>query len=277
MLQENQSLIENRNIELEQMVGERTTDLQKSNDELNDTLLKLQKAQVQLVESEKMVSLGQLTAGVAHEINNPINFVLSNVNPLRRDLEDLLAIIDEYEAVKANPDQGFEKVESLKKSLDFDYLKEEINQILEGIENGAERTSEIVKSLRMFSRLDESEQKKASIDDCIDSTLMVLTSKIKDFSVNINKDYQFTEEVNCFPGKLNQVFMNLINNSLDALENKNDSELSFSVIKTKKWVKITITDNGMGMSESVKEHIFDPFFTTKEVGKGTGSRNVYSL
>ncbi len=279
VLQENQSLIENRNIELEQMVGARTLDLQKSNDELNDTLSKLQKAQVQLVESEKMVSLGQLTAGVAHEINNPINFVLSNVNPLRRDMEDLLDIINEYEAVKNNPDQGFSKVDDLKKSLDFDYLKEEIKQILEGIENGAERTSDIVKSLRMFSRLDESDQKKASISDCIESTLTVLTSKIKDFSVSINKDYQFTDEVNCFPGKLNQVFMNIINNSLDALENKSNAILSFSIKKIDDWLEIAISDNGIGMSENVKAHIFDPFFTTKEVGKGTGlgMSIVYSI
>lgn len=279
VLQENQSLIENRNVELEKKVGERTKDLQKSNDELNDTLSKLQKAQVQLVESEKMVSLGQLTAGVAHEINNPINFVLSNVSPLRRDLDDLLAIINEYDNVKINPELGFSKVDNLKKSLDFDYLKEEINQILGGIENGAERTSEIVKSLRMFSRLDESEQKKARVTDCIESTLSVLTSKIKDFSVIVNKDYQFKEEINCFPGKLNQVFMNLINNSLDALEGVTAAEISFLVSKKDNWLEVIITDNGMGMSEEVKNHIFDPFFTTKEVGKGTGlgMSIVYSI
>lgn len=278
-LQENQSLIENRNIELESKVGERTKELQKSNDELNNTLTKLQKAQVQLVESEKMVSLGQLTAGVAHEINNPINFVLSNVSPLRRDLEDILAIIDAYEAVKDNPEQGFSKVDELKKKLDFDYLKEEINQILEGIENGAERTSEIVKSLRMFSRLDESEQKKAKINECIDSTLTVLTSKIKDFSVIVHKDFRFTEEINCYPGKLNQVFMNLINNSLDALENKQNAELSFFIEKQDNWIKIAISDNGIGIPENIQDHIFDPFFTTKEVGKGTGlgMSIVYSI
>ncbi len=279
VLQENQSLVENRNIELQKMVGERTKDLQKTNDELNATLTKLQKAQVQLVESEKMVSLGQLTAGVAHEINNPINFVLSNVTPLRRDLDDLLEIITEYEVVKSNPEQGFSKVDSLKKSLDFDYLKEEIKQILEGIENGAERTSEIVKSLRMFSRLDESDQKKAKINDCLESTLTVLTSKIKDFSVRVNKDYQFKEEINCFPGKLNQVFMNIINNSLDALENKSGPELSISIKKIDDWLEVAISDNGTGMPEKVKAHIFDPFFTTKEVGKGTGlgMSIVYSI
>lgn len=279
VLNENHILIENKNIELEQMVGERTEDLLKTNKELNETLTKLQIAQVQLVESEKMVSLGQLTAGVAHEINNPINFVLSNVSPLRRDLEDLLAIIEAYEAVKENSEQGFSKVDELKKNLNFDYLKEEITQILAGIENGAERTSEIVKSLRMFSRLDESEQKKAAIGDCIESTLTVLTSKIKDFSVIVKKDFQFTDEINCYPGKLNQVFMNLINNSLDALENKQNAELSFTIEEQDNWIKVAISDNGIGIPENIQDHIFDPFFTTKDVGKGTGlgMSIVYSI
>ena len=279
VLQENQSLIENRNIELEKMVGERTLDLKSSNNELQNTLTKLQKAQVRLVESEKMVSLGQLTAGVAHEINNPINFVLSNVNPLRRDLDDLLEIIAAYDDVKNQPELGFSKVEALKKSLDYDYLKEEIAQILSGIENGAERTSEIVKSLRMFSRLDESDYKKATIEDCIESTLTVLHTKIKDSLPTIRKEFKFTDEIDCYPGKLNQVFMNIISNALDAIEGKANGELYFEVVDENDRVKITIKDNGSGMTEKVKEHIFDPFFTTKDVGKGTGlgMSIVYSI
>lgn len=273
--QENERIIKEQNIILEAKVKERTTELQETNKELNITFNNLKSAQSQLVNAEKMASLGQLTAGIAHEINNPINFVTSNVNPLKRDVEDILHILNKYNEVtpNSNIEEKLKEINKLKKDLDLDYLVEEINSLLSGIEEGASRTSQIVKGLRNFSRLDEDDLKKANINEGLDSTLTLLNQEING-TITLVKDYSDMPSIECFPGKLNQVFMNLLNNAIHAVVAKTDnSKEKIITIKTfleEKNIYISIKDNGCGIPEAVREKIFDPFFTTKDVGKGTG-------
>lgn len=277
--QENEKLIREQNIVLEHRVKERTEELQKSNKSLNLTLTNLREAQAQLVESEKMASLGQLTAGVAHEINNPINFVTSNVLPLRRDVGILWEIVKEIETIALNEEIGFEekrkKIQFLKEHHDLDYLNAEINFLLKGMKEGAERTAEIVKSLKIFSRVDEESLMDANINDGIDSTLVILNSVTKD-KIRIEKKYDDNLVIECYPGKLNQVFMNILSNAIYAIDKKFGSDLGGEIkIETKPMegkseVMIKISDNGVGIPNEIKNRIFEPFFTTKDVGEGTG-------
>lgn len=273
---ENERIIREQNIILEQKVNERTLELKESNEELNVTLENLKQAQSQLVESEKMASLGQLTAGIAHEINNPINFVTSNVTPLKRDVDILLDVVNDIEQVALSESDLPEKkkqIEDLKEENDFDYLKTEIAHLLKGIHEGASRTAEIVKGLRIFSRVDEDDLKLADVTAGIDSTLVVinnlLTNKIK-----IIKEFEDLPMIECYPGKLNQVFLNILSNAVHAINKKfGDKPEGIITIKTyhnNDYVFIKIDDNGTGMDETVRRKIFDPFFTTKEVGEGTG-------
>lgn len=273
--QENEKIIREQNVMLEVKVEERTHELNLSNQELNTALTELKNAQTQLVDAEKMASLGQLTAGIAHEINNPINFVSSNIKPLRRDIEDIQALIAKYEGVIAEQamDDKFEEVKKFKKELDYDYLTHEIDVLLKGMADGAGRTVEIVKGLKSFSRLDESDLKYANINEGIDSTLIILSSTFRG-KINIVRDLGEIPEIECFAGKLNQVFMNIINNAAQAVltAHANDDEGKV-VIKTQPsgdGVSIHIIDNGVGMTEEVRSKIFDPFFTTKKAGEGTG-------
>ena len=275
--QENEQLIKQQNVVLEEKVHERTIDLENANQKLSKTLNDLQEAQLQLVEAEKMASLGQLTAGIAHEINNPINFVKSNIKPLQLDLNDLLEIIDNYDQLhnsKGNHlDQKLDEINKLKAELDIDFLKTEIQSLIKGIEEGAERTAEIVRSLRTFSRLDEGELKEANVHDGLNSTLVLLKNSIP-HHVKIIKNYYADGEIECYAGKLNQVFMNIINNGVQAILAKKNQEESESITITTKDIgdniEISIKDSGIGMTEEVKQKIYDPFFTTKDVGEGTG-------
>jgi signal transduction histidine kinase/ligand-binding sensor domain-containing protein len=237
--------------------------------ELKFTLENLKLTQSQLIQSEKMASVGILTAGIAHELNNPINFVSGNVNPLLRDVNDIFTLIEKYdEIIKTNKLEGsFNEVDQLKTELDFTFLVKEILNLLEGIEDGANRSSQIVKGLRSFSRLDDETCQLYDIHEVIDSTLILLQNKIKD-RINVRKEYGDFEEVECYPSKLNQVIMNVLSNSIQAIEDK--GEIFIQTVSSAIGIKIIIKDNGKGMTPDVKEHIFEPFFTTKEVGKGTG-------
>lgn len=271
---ENERLVTEQNLMLEAKVYERTRELQFTNGELINTLHKLKDTQSQLVEAEKMASLGQLTAGIAHEINNPINFVSSNVKPLQMDIDDLFAVIAKYEELdlNASPEEKLKEIENFKRKIDLEYVGEEIKSLLRGIEDGATRTAEIVKGLRNFSRLDESELKLADIHTCIDSTLVVLKHSIPG-GVNIVRKFSPVPEIECYPGKLNQALLNLLNNAFHAICKKSDFDNHTVTISTSfadEMVVITISDTGIGMNEEVKEKIFEPFFTTKEVGEGTG-------
>jgi signal transduction histidine kinase len=268
-LKEKQDLIEQQNTMLESKVNERTYDLQKAN-------YSLKMAQVQLVNSEKMATIGQLTAGIAHEINNPINFVSSNVKPLKRDIDDLVAIINKYQEIVASGDDiniKLKEAEEFAKYMDTPFLIDEMNMLIKGIDDGAYRTGEIIKGLRNFSRLDEAEMKKADLADGIRNTLVLLNNQIKD-QIEVKLNLEEAPQIMCYPGKLNQVFMNILSNSLHAIDARaNKTEAGCVEITLKNLpdvISITIKDNGIGMNEEVKKKIFEPFFTTKEVGEGTG-------
>lgn len=274
-LQENERIIQEQNVVLEARVKDRTLELSESNAELNQTLIELKEAEGQLIEAEKMASLGQLTAGIAHEINNPINFVTSNVNPLRRDINILLEIIETLESVSSSPATAAEKqqqIDTYKEDIDFDYLKMEIGHLIKGIDEGASRTAEIVKGLRIFSRLDEDDLKKANINEGLDSTLIIVNNLLS--KIVLEKNYGAIPEIYCYPGKLNQVFLNILTNAIHAIKKrfgeKEGGKLQISTSKNEKHVFVKITDNGTGMDEVTKKKIFEPFFTTKDVGEGTG-------
>lgn len=243
----------------------------KQKKELELSMENLKLAQSQLVQSEKMASVGVLTAGIAHELNNPINFVSGNVYPLQQDLKEVFSILEKYEkTIEANKLSGFFKeVEAKKEELEFSYLIKEISSLLKGIEEGATRSSDIIKGLRSFSRLDNEASQFYDIHEGIDSSLVLLKNQIIDKKIKVYKDYGEFEGVECFPSKLNQVILNILTNSLQAME-KGKGELSIHTVSSALGVKIIIKDNGRGMSPEVKEHIFEPFYTTKEVGQGTG-------
>ena len=271
---ENERLITEQNIGLENKVLDRTKELLESNKNLTGLIKNLRDAQSHLVETEKMASLGQLTAGIAHEINNPINFVKSNVNPLKLDFNDIFQLLDQYEAIEqaATDKTLFKDAIDLKHRIDLDFIKTEVTDLLNGIEEGATRTAEIIQSLRTFSRTDEVELKPADVNKSILSTLVLLRSTIP-YYIEITPVFDKLPPINCYPGKLNQVFMNLIQNSIQAITQKKKHNKESILIVTRDYpenVTIEITDTGIGMNETVRQKMFDPFYTTKEVGEGTG-------
>ncbi len=278
---ENAKIILEQNIVLEQKVEERTVELQEANEELSVTLEHLKETQSQLVEVEKMASLGQLTAGIAHEINNPINFVTSNISPLKRDILDLNNLMTIYrkleskEMAEADLKEIIKQAIEFKEEIDYDYLVEEIDILIDGIYDGANRTTEIVRGLRNFSRLDEDDFKNTKVEEGLDSTLTLLNNRIRD-TVVLTKNYADTPLIDCYPGKLNQVFMNILNNALQAIELRKSKDIDYVgrlTIETQihnEKIHILLSDNGVGMNEETQKKIFDPFFTTKEVGEGTG-------
>jgi signal transduction histidine kinase len=268
LLEEHESRIIEQNEFLEEKVKQRT-------EELELTLHNLQNTQTQLVNQEKMASLGQLTAGIAHEINNPINFVSSNISPLKRDINDLLEIVNAYrEKGKIEFSDSTKKdLQEVEEEIEFDYILKEIDQLLRGMEEGAKRTVEIVKGLRLFSRVDEQDVKRVDIHDGINSTLILLNSSMSG-KIQVYKEFGNIPIIECFPGKLNQVFMNIITNAIHALVENLDKisepKITIRTAALGEKIRIEIEDNGFGMPANVKQRIFEPFFTTKAVGKGTG-------
>ena len=257
------------NLDSKDEIGNLTKSFNQMTASLREARERMQNTQVQLVQSEKMASLGQLTAGVAHEINNPVNFVSANVGPLRRDISELFAVLAQYEEIVATQQlqEKFQDVEKLKQKLDFPYLKDEINNLLDGVQEGAQRTSEIVKGLRNFTRLDEDDRKPADINQGIESALLMLKHQLKN-RVEVIKEFGALPPVMCYPGKMNQVFLNLLANASQAIAGK--GQIIIKTFSDGEIVTISIRDTGMGMTPEVKKHIFEPFFTTKPVGEGTG-------
>ncbi len=276
MMEENQRLIHEQKSILEQEVNLRTAELQASKNNLEKTVHDLQLTQKQLVESEKLASLGQMTAGIAHEINNPVNFVRSNVQPLKRDVDELLEIINEFKN-PIDPKDLPTKWEFLLKryqELDIDYLQKEIHQLLNGIDEGSKRTADIVRSLRVFSRMDRDVLVLADVNECISSTLMVMKNITSKEATVITELETHIPRIMCFPGKLNQVLMNLISNAVHATKMDNrgigDRLVTVKTSAHENKIQIVVKDNGSGMKDEVRKKIFDPFFTTKQVGEGTG-------
>ncbi|MEQ8548952.1 MAG: PAS domain-containing protein [Cyclobacteriaceae bacterium] len=262
-------------IKKEQALNKALEEEKKRKEELDMAMNRLKDTQSQMVQNEKMASIGQLTAGIAHEINNPINFVYNGIDSLKMSLDDLMVIVDKYNELKeVSPERVpiiLEEVELLKRKLRYERLMKNLPSVLADIKTGANRTIEIVKGLRVFSRLDEEEQKSANINECLDSTLVLLRNKTKD-RIKVKKFFdQHIKDIMCYPGQLNQVFMNLLTNAIQAIpDERNDGEVMIYTENMNNSVIIRILDNGSGIPEDVKKRIFEPFYTTKAVGIGTG-------
>ncbi len=262
--------------------------------ELEQALRALQRTQTQMVQSEKMSSLGQLVAGVAHEINNPVNFIYGNLTHASNYTQDLLHLIQLYQQHYPDP---VPEIQTEADAIDLDFLLDDLPKLLSSMKVGADRIQKIVLSLRNFSRMDEAEVKQVDIHEGIDSTLMILQSRFKgkagQMGIALVKNYGQLPKVECYPGQLNQVFMNILANAIDALEEsiasgqwltakgqRSDGDTDASDqqptirVETESlsdgYVAIKIADNGCGMTQAQQQRLFDPFFTTKPIGKGTG-------
>ncbi len=247
--------------------------LHRQKEDLTQTLDQLKQAQSQLVQSEKMASLGVLTAGIAHEINNPINFVYAGVNSMGKDFEDVKAVVAQLRLLSQaqDPAAAIAKLEETRKEVYFDEAFEALEETLKDIKLGATRITEIVAGLSKFSRLGKEDWQLSNLHEDLESVLVLLKNKYKTH-IKIERDFApDLPSVVCFPGKLNQAFMNIISNAIDAIDaHSDDGTIRISTRATDASVFITIADTGTGMDESVRSKIFDPFFTTKSIGKGTG-------
>ncbi|NER32270.1 MAG: HAMP domain-containing protein, partial [Symploca sp. SIO1C4] len=260
---------------LEQRVEARTV-------ELTQALQELKQTQSQLIQSEKMSSLGQLVAGVAHEINNPVNFIFGNLQYAKDYTQELLELVELYQLHYPN---SAAEIQERIEEIELDFLATDLPKIMSSMQLGVDRIRNIVLSLRTFSRVDEAQMKAVDIHQGINSTLLILNNRLKR-SIEVIKQYGNLPLVECYPAQLNQVFMNILANAIDALEESVDYSKQYQtntnrqlkklqvVIKTaqvdKDQIKVSIRDNGSGISTEIKDQVFEPFFTTKNEGKGTG-------
>jgi two-component system, NtrC family, sensor kinase len=287
---------------VEQQVTDRTIELTHANESLENTLAQLQHTQTQLVQAEKMSSLGQVAAGIAHEINNPVTFIQGNLRHVNEYVQGLLQLTHQYQQdYPATTPQ----IQAILENLDVEFIAMDLPKILASMTVGTERITTIVQALRTFSRLDEAELKNISLKDSIESTVLILNSRLKlnnGDSIEINQEYINLAKIECYAGQFNQVLMNLIANSIDALKESSKfalyNQLSSSMPicghnllpqeveclqyqqSPRIWIwaetidaakiEIRVMDNGVGIPEKIQSRIFDPFFTTKPVGKGTG-------
>ncbi len=262
---------------LEKEVQQRTTaeaELRKKADELAVTLKELQETQLHLIQTEKMSSLGQMVAGLAHEINNPVNFIHNNLIHANQYLTDLLDLAKSYQQEYPEPSPA---IAELLAEIDFEFIQEDTSSLFKSLLNGSERIREMVISLRNFSRLDQSEQKNVDIHEGIESTLLLLQnrfdrSKTSNLpAIQLIRDYDKLPLVNCYASQLNQVFMNLLGNAIDALEEEPKAMITITTRHlANDYLQVAIADNGCGIAADIQDSLFDPFFTTKPVGKGTG-------
>ena len=257
--------------------------LKQQAEELEKSLFELQRTQAQLIHSEKMSSLGQMVAGIAHEINNPVSFVYGNLIPASTYFQDLLGLVELYQEYYPHPPVA---IQQEIETVELDFLKQDLAKLLESMQEGTRRIKEIVISLRNFSRLDESEFKKVNIHDGIDSTLMILRNRLKAKpnrpEIAVAKQYATLPLVDCYPSQLNQVFMNILSNAIDALDEYNETLCAeqlenysscihiYTETISENRIAIRIADNGPGISRDIQARLFEPFFTTKDIGNGTG-------
>ena len=245
------------------------------NKKIIDTLERLKDTQSKLVQSEKMASLGVLTAGISHEINNPINFVLSSGKSVKKIVFNIVDMLREYEKITLeNVATQLNKIQYLKEGKDLDGLVEGVTELIENITTGSERISDIVTGLHTFSRLDEERKMITDIEENMNSAIMMLSHECRD-GIKVIREFQHPPRLYCYPGKLNQVFVNVLHNAVQAINEKSDKgiikvKLATESIGNKNHLIIVVNDNGIGIREQDKEKIFQPFFTTKEVGKGIG-------
>lgn len=283
--------------EVEEALRSSEEKLRLQHSELEETLQDLHRMQLQLIQTEKMSSLGQLVAGIAHEINNPINFIYGNLAYAENYMNDLMTLVGLYETYYPQPPQ---EIEAYNEAIELDFMRGDLVKLMGSMQQGAERIRHLVLSLRNFSRLDESHLKTVDIHDGMESTLLILHHKLKahdlDESIKVMRDWGDLPGVECYPGQLNQVFFNVLSNTIDVLAATDFASKTIPdrhrltatkllhnleywhrpciLLGTKDlrngWIQITIADNGHGMGEEVRHHLFEPFFTTKAVGKGTG-------
>ncbi len=283
-LRQAQQMLSEQNVRLEQEICDRQkiqVALEEREAELKKALQEVQTTQLQLIQHEKMASLGKLVAGIAHEINNPISFIYGNVNYANDYFQNLVNVIKVYQ--KSYP----EPVESVKKivdDIDLDFVIDDLHKLMSSMQNGVERIHAIVLGLRIFSRLDEAAIKSVDIHEGLDSTLLILHHRFQPKEnrpeIQVIKTYDVLPKVTCYSGQMNQVFLHLIENAIDALDsqpfdpNSQESHIPRLEIRTKllqnNYIQVSVTDNGIGIPEEIRNRIFDPFFTTKPVGKATG-------
>ncbi len=244
--------------EAEKLVEIRTKELRLANEELKRT-------EAQLVHSEKMSSLGQMVAGLAHELNNPINFISGNIDVMEEYVSDLKKGFDELQSLKTITPKELKGIDD---QYEFSFKLEDLKSIAQSVRNGCTRAADVITGLRTFSRLDEAELKETNIHQDIDMTLTLLKSQFKD-RITIHKQYDDFKSFKCFSSQLNQVYMNLLQNAIHAIKGEGDIWISTKLIKDKELI-ISIKDSGQGIEEDKVSKIFDPFFTTKPVGEGTG-------
>jgi signal transduction histidine kinase len=277
-LQESFNTLEQTNEQLEHRVEERTAELKAAKHEVETALRELQLAQTKLIQSEKMSSLGLLVAGVAHEINNPVNFIYGNLRHADEYAQELLKLVQAYQTYYPDPPAA---IAEQSEAMDLDFMVKDLSKLIESMKEGARRIRQIVLALRTFSRLDEAEVKSINIHDGIDSTLVILGNRLKPKpnhpQIEILRNYGSLPLVECYPGPLNQVFMNILSNAIDAIEMaiEDGKQITPTIsihtgLIDETWVQIRIRDNGNGIPEAIKQKIFDPFFTTKPIGSGTG-------
>lgn len=254
----------------EDEVGLLTTSLNELIQRVAEYTQELQQAQTQLIQNEKMSSLGQMIAGIAHEINNPVSFIYGNVEHTKNYVEELLGLVYLYQQKYPKPD---EEIQDRIDDIELEFLAEDLPKTLNSMKIGADRIRQLVLSLRNFSRLDEAEVKNVDLHEGIDSTLLIVNNRLKD-NIEVIKQYGNLPLVECYPAQMNQVFMNILNNAIDAVLEQAEQPNKQIAIQTEQIapdkVQVRIRDNGSGIAPELQKKIFDPFFTTKKVGKGTG-------
>ena len=268
--------VENYSQTLEAEVERKTEELSQKAFDLEQTLKNLQQTQTQLIQSEKMSALGQLVAGIAHEINNPVTFIHSNLQPTENYIKALLNLLELYQQEYPNKSSA---IQARIEEIELAFIREDLTKILQSMKVGSERIKQIILSLRNFSRLDEADMKSVDLHAGLESTLLILQNRFQESDnqpkVQVIKEYGNLPDVTCYASEMNQVFISIISNALDALKqvsktNKNPWIKIQTEVIEKQWVRIAIADNGSGIPTHIQKRIFEPFFTTKPVGSGTG-------